>query len=262
MIQITIADNTFPQILTETTNQTLNISSTAILTCHIRDLGEHHVTWFKYDPLTSLSSPLAVGKQLFTTDERYSISFYSISSRDSLWSLEIYQLRQSDEGTYICKIANRKASVSVSMHLHIQTPMILSPTNVYIEPGGNILLNCTLVLSEHDHDSDENNKRSPITWHFLSNQINKTKPHDVYIRRQSINNTFSSFLIISSAHTTHSGIWTCAYRRQRLSAKILVEKDILKHQRFSALLANSSPRQMTLIQFWTFVFYLFLVFKY
>ena len=118
------------------------------------------------------------------------------------------------------------------MHIHIQTPMILSPTNVYIEPGGNILLNCTLVLSEYNHGLDENSKRSPITWHFLSNQINKTKPHDVYIRRQSMNNTFSSFLIISSAHTAHSGIWTCAYRRQRLSAKILVETGKLRHEIF------------------------------
>ncbi|UJR37136.1 hypothetical protein I4U23_029840 [Adineta vaga] len=101
MIQITTAVNTFPQILTETYNQTLNISSTAILTCHVRDLGEHHVTWFKLDSSSSLLSPLAVGKQLFTTDTRYSISFYSISPRDSLWSLEIYQLRQLDEGTYV-----------------------------------------------------------------------------------------------------------------------------------------------------------------
>ncbi|UJR37135.1 hypothetical protein I4U23_029839 [Adineta vaga] len=133
-------------------------------------------------------------------------------------------------------------------------PMILYPTTVYVEPGANILLNCSLLITEHNNT---NSKQSPITWHFLSNQMNKTKPHDVYIRRKSMNNTFSSFLIINTAHIFHTGIWTCAYRRQRLSAKVVVEKDILKHQRISALLANCSRRQLTLNNFLLF-FVLFL----
>ena len=103
----TAARNAFPQILTPTSNQTFNLSSTAVLTCHVHDLGDHHVTWFKIDPSTSVSEPLAVGEQLFTTDKRYSVSSYSTSALDSVWSLEIYQLSLADEGTFLCKIANR-----------------------------------------------------------------------------------------------------------------------------------------------------------
>ncbi|CAF1199758.1 unnamed protein product [Adineta steineri] len=221
MVHITTAVDTFPQILTETYNQTSNLSSTAILTCHIRDLGEHHVTWFKFDPLTSFPSPLAVGKQLFTTDKRYSISFYSTSSRDSFWSLEIYQLKFSDEGTYICKITNRKASVSIYIHLHIQIPMMIYPTNVYIEPGASIKLNCSLLMNS---DMNDTHKKSLITWHFVSNQINNTKPHDVFIRKKFVNNTLSSYLIIEHAQIFHTGVWTCVYKRQQLSAKVIIEK--------------------------------------
>jgi hypothetical protein len=215
MIQMTIAMDTFPEILTETHNQTLNLSSTAILTCHIRDLGDHHVTWFKIDPSTLISSPLAVGKQLFTTDQRYSISFYSTSMRDSFWSLEIYQLNFSDEGTYICKIANRRASVSIYINLHIQIPMIIQPTHVYIEPGANIRLNCSILI---------NDNQSVITWQFSSHQLNKTKPYDVHIRKKSLNNILTSYLIIDHAQMYHTGTWTCIYRSQKLSGNVIVRK--------------------------------------
>jgi hypothetical protein len=220
IIQTIIADDTFPEILTETHNQTLNISSTAVLTCHVRDLGEHHVTWFKIDPITSLSFPLAVGKQLFTNDKRYSISFYSTSLRDSIWLLEIYQLNLSDEGTFICKIANRKASVSIYIHLHIQIPMTVHPTYSYVEPGGTIKLNCSIFMN---YDIDDGNISS-ITWHFLSNQLNRTKSKDVHITKMFFNNILTSYLIINDAQVYHTGIWTCVYKRQRLSAKVIVQK--------------------------------------
>lgn len=218
MLKITTAINTFPQILTETYNETLNISSTAILTCHIRDLGEHHVTWFKIDPITLVSSPLAVGKQLFTTDKRYSISVYSTSIRDSFWLLEIYQLNLSDEGTYICKIANRKAAVSILINLHIQIPMIIQPPYIYIEPETNIKLNCSILINNHDFN------QSIITWQHVPNQLNKTKIHNVHIKKEIVQNRLSSYLIINHGQTYHTGLWICVYRNQRISAKVIVQK--------------------------------------
>ena len=208
----------FPQILTETHNQTFNLSSTAILTCHVRDLGEHHVTWFKIDPITSISSPLIVGRQLFTNDHRYSMSFYSTSAQDSFWSLEIYQLNLADEGTYLCQIANRRASVAISIHLHIQIPMILSPTSVYTEPGMTIKLNCTVLINEHDHN------RSAITWHFLPSHSNRTNSHDVHIRKKNGKDGLTASLMIEHVQMHHTGTWTCVYRRQRMSARVVVSK--------------------------------------
>lgn len=220
IIEIVTAVENFPQILTETHNETLNLSSTATLTCRVRDLGDHHVTWFKIDPSTSQSSPLAVGKQLFTTDKRYSISFYSTSNRESFWSLEIYQLNLFDEGSYVCKIANRRASVSIYINLHIQIPMILYPTHVYTEPETTIQLNCSLILN----DSHRKVNKSTIKWHFLSNRFNRTKITDVHIKKSFKENILTSILIIHRAQTYHTGIWTCAYRSQRQTAKVTVEK--------------------------------------
>ncbi len=266
MIKLITALNNFPEILTKSYNQTFNLSSNAILTCHIRDLNDHHVTWFKYDSLTSSSYPLAVGEDLFTTDKRYSVSSYSTSARDSYWSLEIYQLNLSDEGTYLCKISNRRASVSVLINLHIQIPMILSPTYLYVEPGTNVKLNCSILI-------DNQTLQTQIDWHFLSNHLNKTKFDDVYTRKKTINNSLISYLIIHHAQTYHSGIWTCVYKRQRRTAKLIVEKgwflfsfhlfsliifffysDVLERQRISALLSNNSNRQTSLINLFLLLF--------
>jgi hypothetical protein len=210
----------FPQILSKASNQTSNLSSNAILTCHIRDLGDHHVTWFKLDPFTSQSHPLAVGEQLFTPDPRFSISSYSMSARESFWSLEIYQLNLSDEGTYLCKIANRRASVSVALYLHIQTAMHLSPSHLYVEPGSEVKLNCSISIGHEQNQSSA----LPISWHFLSSQLNRSKPNDIHVRKRWISNSLNSYLIIHHAQTYHSGIWTCVYKRQRRTARLIVEK--------------------------------------
>lgn len=220
VIKLSTTEEQFPQILTKTYNQTWNISSTAILTCHVRDLDDHHVTWFKFDPLTSLSYPLAVGKELFTTDKRFSISSYSSSLRDSHWTLEIYELNPSDEGTYLCQIANRRASVSIAIYLHVQIPMILFPSYLYIEPGTHVKLNCSLFFDSHNQES----LLSHLNWHFVSNQMNKSKPDDVHIRKKFLNDSLTSSLIIQHAQIYHSGIWTCVYKRQRRTTKLVVEK--------------------------------------
>lgn len=211
--------NSFPEILTKTSDQTFNFSSTAILKCHIRNLNEYHVTWFKYDLISKSSYPLAVGENLFTNDKRYSISSYPTANHDSIWLLEIYDVNLSDEGIYLCKISNRKKSISVSIHLHVQIPMNLSPTNVYVEPGTYIKLNCSILIDNQTNDI-------PINWHFLSNQLNHTKFHDVYTRKKFINQNLISYLIINHAQTYHSGIWTCVYKRQRRTAKLIIEKSL------------------------------------
>ncbi|CAF3357438.1 unnamed protein product [Rotaria socialis] len=241
MTQLTTANNRFPRIITETHNQTLNISSTAILTCHVRDLGDHHVTWFKTNPSTTISSPLAAGEQLFTADKRYSISFYSTSVKDSFWSLEIYQVNLADEGTYICKIANRKASVSIYIHLHIQIPMIIHPTYVHAEPNTNIILNCRLLINNEYVDKRD------VTWIFLSHQLNKTKFHDVHIRKRLSGDSLTADLVINHTQMNHTGTWACIYRQQLLSVKVLVQKNMLTHQRASALLSNDSYRKISSI---------------
>jgi hypothetical protein len=216
-----VSSNKFPRILTETYNQTLNISETAILTCHVKNLGQHHVTWLKYDPNTLTYLPITVDEQVFYSDKRYFVSSYSTSHENSYWNLEISNVKSSDEGIYECKISNRRASVSIKISLQIQIPMTIEPSRLYVEPGSSVELDCTIY----------NINTSSITWHFSS--INQTyKSHhyhsDIHEKYQSEKNLSKSQLIIRHAQPYHTGLWTCTYKRQRRSAKLFVEKGLLK----------------------------------
>jgi hypothetical protein len=221
LIAAVISNKNFPQILTHPYNQTLNISDTAILTCHVKNLGNHHVTWLKYDSNTLTYSPLTVDEQVFYSDRRYSVSSYSTSEQNSYWNLEISNLKSYDEGVYECKISNRRASVSIKIHLHVQIPMTIEPSRLYVEPGSSVELDCTIY----------NINTSSITWHFSSsNQTYKYNHYnyDIHEKYQYKKNLSKSQLIIRHAQPYHTGLWTCTYKRQRRSAKLFVEKGLLR----------------------------------
>ncbi len=226
--------NDFPRILTRTHNQTLNLSDTAILTCHVTNLGNHLVTWLKYDRNTSTFLPLTVGKQVFLSDKRYSVSYYSVSTDNSYWNLEIYDTKLTDEGIYECKISNRRQSVSIKIHLYIQIPMIIQPSRLYVEPGSEVELDCMIY----------NINTSSITWHFSG--YNHTYQYDynlygIHEKYQHEKNISKSQLIIRHAQPYHSGLWTCSYKRQRRSARILVEKGWLINLFFVSFLSRIQP---------------------
>lgn len=217
--------NDFPRILTRTHNQTLNLSETAILTCHVTNLGNHHVTWLKYDRNTSTFLPLTVGEQVFLSDKRYSVSYYSISPDNSYWNLEIYNIQLSDEGIYECKISNRRRSVSIKINLYIQIPMFIKPSRLHVEPGSNFELDCMIY----------NINTSSITWQFSSynNSYNYQNDYDIHEKHQHDKNISKSQLIIRHAKPYHSGLWTCAYKRQKRSVNIVVEKGLFNAKNFS-----------------------------
>ena len=213
--------NAFPEILTKPSNQTFNISSNAHFTCQIKNLADHHVTWFKLDRSTSVSHPLAVGDELFTSDRRYSVSSFSTSADETFSTLEIHRLTFDDEGTYLCQIANRRQTISVAIHLLIQVPMFISPTLVYVELGDPIQLNCTLSLIRPRTNTSSTN--SPLVqWLFHTNKRNK--PNDVEIQKQWTEQSFHSLLIIHRAQLSHSGFWTCVHKTQRQTARLIVDK--------------------------------------
>jgi hypothetical protein len=216
-----VISNNFPRILTHTYNQTLNLSETAILTCHVKNLGNHHVTWLKYDSITGIYLPLTVDEQVFYSDKRYFVSSYSTSEDNSYWNLEISNTKLSDEGIYECKISNRRASVSIKIYLQVQIPMTIEPSRLYVEPGSSVELDCKIY----------NVNTSSITWHFSSlNQTYKSNHYhyDIHEKYQHKQNISKSQLIIRHAQPYHSGLWTCTYKRQRRSAKLFVEKGLLR----------------------------------
>ena len=217
-----VNSNDFPRILTQPSNQTYNLSETAMFTCHVTNLGNHHVTWLKYDRNTSTFLPLTVAEQVFLADRRYSVSYYSISASESYWNLEIYDLQLADEGIYECKISNRRQSVSMRLHLSVQIPMLIQPARLYVEPGAEVELDCLIY----------NINTSSITWHFASSDRTYSYKHysdDIDEIYQHEKNISKSQLIIHHAQPYHSGLWTCSYKRQKRSANIFVEKGLHAH---------------------------------
>ena len=216
-----VISNNFPRILTGAYNQTLNVSDTAILTCYVENLGNHHVTWLKYDSTTLTYLPLTVGEQVFYSDTRYFVSSYSTLQDHTYWNLEISNIKTSDEGLYECKISNRHTSVSIQIYLQVQTPMTIQPSYLHVEPGSFVELDCIIY----------NTDALSITWHFSNfNQKHRFDMHhnDIYEKHHRDKNISKSKLIIRHAQPYHSGLWTCTFKRQRRSAKLFVEKGLLK----------------------------------
>ena len=122
--------------------------------------------------------------------------------------------------------------------------MLLLPAYVYVSPGTNVKLNCSIFL-------DNSTIKNPVEWHFLSNERNQTRPEHIHIEEEFVNHSLISYLIIQHAQISHSGLWSCKYKRQRRTAKLIVDRDI---QRMNALLANQSNRLFS-----SFLFCLFFV---
>ena len=59
---------------------------------------------------------LAVGSQTFTTDTRFSASYFEDAGR---FNLAIKRVRKSDEGTYECQIST-KSIITFHIHLHVK----------------------------------------------------------------------------------------------------------------------------------------------
>lgn len=71
------------------------IGKDAILNCFVESLGMYKVGWMRH----SDGSVLSVGKMV-TQNTRYSVSH----EETSRWTLRIHNVRDSDEGCYLCQI--------------------------------------------------------------------------------------------------------------------------------------------------------------
>jgi neurotrimin len=117
-----------------------NVSSVvgkdAVLDCYVESLGIYKVGWMRSD-----QTVLSIGK-IVTHSSRYSVR-HENSNR---WSLRIHNVRESDEGCYICQI-NTQPLLKQSGCIQLQFPPDISDeessSDTTIQEGRDATLRCT-----------------------------------------------------------------------------------------------------------------------
>jgi neurotrimin len=113
------------------------IGKDAVLDCFVESLGsKYKVGWMRAD-----QTVLSVGKMV-TQNSRYSISH----DGNSRWSLRINNVRESDEGCYLCQI-NTQPLLKQSGCIQLQFPPDISDdessSDTTIHEGKNVTLHCS-----------------------------------------------------------------------------------------------------------------------
>lgn len=117
-------------------NTSAVIGKDATLHCYVESLGMYKVGWMRSD-----QTVLSVGKMV-TQNSRYSVSHVESNQ----WSLKIHNVRESDEGCYLCQINTQpllKQSGCIQLHYPPDISDENSSTDTTIHEGRNATLHCS-----------------------------------------------------------------------------------------------------------------------
>lgn len=118
------------------------IGKDAILNCFVESLGMYKVGWMRH----SDGSVLSVGKMV-TQNTRYSVSHEEANR----WTLRIHNVRDSDEGCYLCQINTCKTPHTFSLPF-LNVSQI--PPAPLLKQKGCIQLQYPPDISDDDSSSD------------------------------------------------------------------------------------------------------------
>jgi hypothetical protein len=112
------------------------IGKDAVLSCYVESLGFFKVGWMRSD-----QTVLSVGK-IVTQSTRYSVSY----QEPNKWSLRIHNVREMDEGCYICQINTQpllKQSGCMQLNYSPDISDEESSADTTIHEGRDVTLRCT-----------------------------------------------------------------------------------------------------------------------
>lgn len=125
-----------PKFSQDIKNVSAVIGKDAVLNCFVESLGMYKVGWMRSD-----QTVLSVGKMV-TQNSRYSVNHEDSNK----WSLRIHNVRESDEGCYLCQI-NTQPLLKQSGCIQLQYPPDISDeessTDTTIHEGRDVTLRCT-----------------------------------------------------------------------------------------------------------------------
>lgn len=125
-----------PKFSASIRNTSAVIGKDAVLNCFVETLGNYKVGWMRSD-----QTVLSVGKMV-TQNSRYGVSH----EEPNKWSLRIHNVRESDEGCYLCQI-NTQPLLKQSGCIQLQYPPDISDeessTDTTIHEHNNVTLHCS-----------------------------------------------------------------------------------------------------------------------
>ncbi|CAH1176500.1 unnamed protein product [Phaedon cochleariae] len=119
------------------TNLTVAVGREAVLDCAVDNLSPYKVAWLKVDTQTILT----IHSHVITKNNRIGVSH----SEQNIWHLHIKEVRESDQGWYMCQINTDPMKSQVGYLTVVVPPDILDyPTSadMVVDEGSNVSLQC------------------------------------------------------------------------------------------------------------------------
>ncbi|XP_065350932.1 uncharacterized protein LOC135946578 [Cloeon dipterum] len=190
--------------VSNSTNMTLKIGSTATMNCRISLLQDKTVSWVRRKDGRELEL-LTVGLHTYTGDSRYTVEFQYPNN----WRLQIKYANKRDEGTYECQISTHPPRV-IRVQLHIKAPQVQIVDEhgrpifeKYYKADSTIQLACFVR-----HVSMVS---SVVLWSHGNNTLNyDVSRGGISVKTELMDEGANSSLAVARAEKGDSGNYTCS----------------------------------------------------
>ncbi|XP_049780155.1 uncharacterized protein LOC126176985 [Schistocerca cancellata] len=182
-------------------NVSVRVGQTATLDCRVQLLHDKTVSWVRRRPGSEELQLLTVGRQTYSGDERYAVSFQYPDN----WRLTVKDSRPADQGDYECQVSTHPPR-TVRYNLVIRAPEVeivdergRPLSDKYYEPNSTIQLSCVA------------RRRQPVTWRHGDVTLNYGTPRGgISVRTDLSPAGANSSLLVARIGSGDAGNYTCS----------------------------------------------------
>ncbi|XP_074101992.1 opioid-binding protein/cell adhesion molecule homolog isoform X2 [Cotesia typhae] len=178
-----------PTFVLPISNVTVPVGREAVLTCTVDDLSNYKVAWLQVNTQTILTIAIHV----ITKNHRIAVTH----SDHRIWYLHIRDVRESDQGDYMCQINTDPMISQVGQLKVVVPPDILdypTSTDMVVREGSNVTLRCAASGSPQPN----------ITWKRESGEAIALGVND-----EAVSSINGSTLNITRVNRLHMGAYLC-----------------------------------------------------
>ncbi|XP_074027742.1 neurotrimin isoform X2 [Leptinotarsa decemlineata] len=164
-----------PSFREPVTNLTVAVGREAVLDCSVHNLSPYKVAWLKVDTQTILT----IHNHVITKNNRIGVTH----SEQNIWHLHIREVRESDQGWYMCQINTDPMKSQVGYLTVVDSsavpPDILdypTSTDMIVDEGSNVSLQCIAKGSPEPAITWKREDGQPIQFRNESKVLNYAGP--------------------------------------------------------------------------------------